>query len=69
MQAVKTPEAAGTEQGTVVIAWEEEQPYSTAIFVATDKPEDRSYYGEHCFVNELERCIISGGSIQDSHAP
>jgi hypothetical protein len=69
MQAVKTPEAAGTEQGTIVVAWEEEQPNPTAIFVATDKPEDGSYYGKYYSVNELARFMLSGSGVQALQAP
>jgi hypothetical protein len=48
VEAVKAPEAAGAEEGTVVVAREEEQPYSTAVFVAADEAEDGGDDGEYC---------------------
>ena len=48
MQAVEAPKAAGREERTVVVVGKEEQPTSTAIFVAADEAEDGGYNGEHC---------------------
>lgn len=53
MQAVKAPKAAGREEGTIVVAWKEQQPYSTAVFVAADEAEDGRYNGEHCGISVL----------------
>jgi hypothetical protein len=55
VQAVKSPEAAGREKGTVVVPWQEEQPYSTAVFVAADEAEDGGYNGEYCGNERVRR--------------
>jgi hypothetical protein len=69
VEAVKAPEAAGAEEGTVIVAGEEEQPYSTAVFVAADEAEDGGDDGEYCRGNALVRVRVIGNCIENLRAP
>jgi hypothetical protein len=69
VQAVKAPKAAGREEGTVVVAWKEQQPYSTAVFVAADEAKDGGYNGEYCGINVLGSGRVLGECIDDLQAP